>query len=56
MTDSVRNGKKIGMRTELADGSVCPTLTHKDLRSKWRRRFRLRTDVFTVVNIQSSPC
>jgi hypothetical protein len=31
-TGSLRSRGKIGMRAELADGSVCPTFTHKDFR------------------------
>ncbi len=31
-TASVRSGEKIGKHAGLADGSVCPTLTHQDLR------------------------
>jgi hypothetical protein len=33
-TDSLRAREKIGMSSELADESVCPTVTLKGLRSR----------------------
>ena len=38
--------KKVGKHAGLADGSVCPTLTHKDLRLSGVRRFRLANRFF----------
>jgi hypothetical protein len=32
-THSLRVREKMGMSSELAGGSACPTVTHKDLRS-----------------------